>query len=429
MKKVLIIGNFWPYLPSNRGAGRIIELVNCLSDFGWQAIILTQPLTEKISSDKFQVIEVPFSGDIFEIWRKIFKKILRINPQKSIKNQIKQKLNNSKKKTYLDILFNIYQEIFGYPDTEKNWQKPAIEKAEELIKSGKIDAIISEYPVISHLIASELKKKYNIPWIADFCDLWSENHMYPYSSIRKYFDKRLEVKILKIADAIVTVSQPWADKLESLHKNSKIYSIPHGFDPAIINKRSFPLSDKFMITYTGRIYAESENPEPFFAAVKELLLERVIDPEKLLIRFYGDKDAWVEKIIEKYGLLSVCIFYDRLSKKDIIQKQQESQMLLLFAVENEKGCYTLKIYDYLAAKRPIIVVGGENGDVLDKLLEDTGAGLRGNTVDEIKNLLKEYYGEYIKFREVRYRGEERSLGDHDYMAVTRKFTEILNNII
>ena len=40
---------------------------------------------------------------------------------------------------------------------------------------------------------------------------------------KKYFEKKLEIKTIKHASAITTVSQPLADKLAELHENKQIY--------------------------------------------------------------------------------------------------------------------------------------------------------------------------------------------------------------
>ena len=49
--------------------------------------------------------------------------------------------------------------------------------------------VFSEYPVISHIVVSKLKNKFNFTWIADFADLWSMNTNYPFGFIRRLFDR------------------------------------------------------------------------------------------------------------------------------------------------------------------------------------------------------------------------------------------------
>ena len=83
-----------------------------------------------------------------------------------------------------------------------------------LLNNENFDAIISSSkPVTSHLIANDLKKEYEIPFIADMRDLWTQNHFYSFSRVRKFFDARLEKKVLNNADAIITVSEALKNKL------------------------------------------------------------------------------------------------------------------------------------------------------------------------------------------------------------------------
>ena len=57
-------------------------------------------------------------------------------------------------------------------------------------------------PTTSHIIAKELVKRKKIPWIADFRDLWTQNHYYTYSGIRHFFEKRLELDTVSSANAL-----------------------------------------------------------------------------------------------------------------------------------------------------------------------------------------------------------------------------------
>ena len=82
----------------------------------------------------------------------------------------------------------------------------------------KPSLIISSFPISSHLIAARLKKLHpETKWIADFPDLWSQNHFYPYIKLRQNLDKYLECNILKDCDKIITCMPGLA---KTLKKNS-----------------------------------------------------------------------------------------------------------------------------------------------------------------------------------------------------------------
>ncbi|KZX15833.1 hypothetical protein MBCUT_12530 [Methanobrevibacter cuticularis] len=136
-------------------------------------------------------------------------------------------------------IISMMGEVFAYPDGMKYWYKPAIEASQNIIENNDIDAIISSsWPITSHIIAKNIKKQYNIPWIADLRDLWNMNPYVHHTFIRSFFERRLEIKTFKYADALTTTTERAALKLKSLHKDKNVYPILSGFDPEDILKNN-----------------------------------------------------------------------------------------------------------------------------------------------------------------------------------------------
>ena len=67
----------------------------------------------------------------------------------------------------------ILEKIFS--NTEKKWKNNLKDELKSFLEKNDCREIIlvSEYPIISHVVVSELRKKFNFFWIADFFDLWS----------------------------------------------------------------------------------------------------------------------------------------------------------------------------------------------------------------------------------------------------------------
>jgi len=419
MKKVLIIAYFKPY---REGSIRVIRLVKCLPEFGWQPIILTAPLYER-PAPQFTVVETP-SRDALGFW----KKLLRADPKGDVRKQLKTRFGMTSKKSLVDFILNIGGAIVNYPDSAKGWKPFAVEAGSEFLQEENIDAMISIWPVTSHLIAKDLKIEYGIPWIADFPDLWSQNHNYSYGPLRRLIDRRLEVKTLSQADALLTVSQPWAEKLTALHKGKPVYAITHGFDPEEVNDPPAKLTAKFTITYTGSVYTKHD-PSKLFAAIRDLISTGTLNPDDIEVRFYGPKTEWLCKEIEQYGLSSIVKQYGLVPRNDAIKKQRESQLLLRLKWEGseERGAYSGKIFEYLAARRPILATGGVE-DVVTELLNETKAGISALTVEDIKNTFKELYKEYKQKGRVTYKGEEAKVNKYSHREMARKFSGILDHL-
>lgn len=422
MKRVLIIGYFWPY---RSGSKRVIGLSKYLPEFGWQPTVLTAPFQRK-PNPRFKVIVTPYR-DIIASW----KKRLHLKPNKGFQEQIGiPSLISERKKSFTSKLTRFIEGIITYPDVEKGWKPFAIKVGGEFLEKEKIDAIISIWPVTSHLIAKELKNKYKIPWIADFPDLWSQNAYYPYGILRKLLDRRLELKTIKWANALVTTSQPLAEKLKKLHKQKLICAITHGFDPEKVNFPPSDLTKKFTITYTGVLYSGKQDPSKLFIAIKDLISQGIIDPKDVEIRLYGRKEYWVAKEIKKYKLSTIVHQYGIVSRDASLEEQNESQILLLLNWEDprEKGVYTGKIFEYLAARRPILVTGGYRGDVVEKLIQETQVGIYCPKIEDIKKALEKFYSEYRENGRVTYHGNWTTIQGYSHKEMAKKFANILNQI-
>ena len=293
-----------------------------------------------------------------------------------------------------------------------------------------IDAIIStSSPVTSHIVAKQLKDKHGIPWVADFRDLWTQNNYYPYSTLRKAIERRLELKTLHKADALVTVSEPAARQLGILHKGKQLFAITNGFDPEEVNSMDEGLTDTFTITYTGNFYPKKRSPESLFVALRILISEGIIDVKQVEVRFYGAEAGWIDKQAERYGLRDIVKQFGIVPREVALDKQRESQLLLLIKWNDprERGVCPAKIFEYLAARRPILAVGGYD-DVISELLDETRAGTCGPTAEEVKNILKELYREYQAVGKAGYKGEEDKINRYSQREMAQKFAQVLDSV-
>ena len=421
MKKVLIIG----YLPWSRPGGsyRTAPLVKYLPEFGWQPVVVTPLLNDK-PPQELRIIETPYR-DALAFW----KKLVRFNPNELLGQQVKEKFGtNHNRKTLIDQALIVMLGLVTYPDAERGWQPFATRAADQLLQSEQIDAMISCRPIISNIVAHKLKEIYRIPWVVDYTDPWSQNTGYDYGPLRHRLDRRLELKTVASADALVSTSEPWAERLRALHTSKPVFTITHGFDPDEVNSPPVELTKKFTITYTGTIYTGNQDPLKLFHALHDLISDGTLQPEDIEVRFYGRKVVWLEKEIGNYGLSDIVRYYGQVPKETALQKQRESHLLLVLDWEDpaEPGIYTYKIFEYMAARRPILATGGQSDDIVARLLTDTGAGWHAPTVDDIKDALSKLYQEYRLKGNVSYNDREAEINKYSHYEMARKFAEILD---
>lgn len=423
-RKVLLITYYFPPRPGVASL-RLRGVAKYLPEYGWEPVILTAALPGA-PDRRFRVIQTPYPGDATAIW----KRKLHLQPERGFQEQLGiPRVVRESRRSLTTKLAILAKGMIAYPDEQKTWYPFAIEAGHDLLRREPFDALLSSSePVTSHLIAKELKETHYIPWIADLRDLWTQNHYYPYGSIRKIIERRLELRTLSAADALVTVSAPLAEQLSSLHKGKPISVIPNGFDPEEVS--SAPLTEEFTITYTGQLYQGKRDPTLLFHSLRDLIAEGVIDPCRVKVRFFCPPPYWLEQEIRRHRLEEVVKLCGVVPREVALMRQRESQILLLLNWDNpqEQGIYTGKLFEYLAARRPILAVGGPGG-VVKELLEETGAGVHVSNLVSLKEVLKDQYSEYLRSGRVSYRGKEDRLQRYSHHEMARKFAEVLQKVL
>ncbi len=433
MRKVLIVTHLV------RASPRIPGLAKYLPEFGWEPIVLTAPLhmghslghgNDGAASGAYRTIEVHYVDNVDHL-SSFLKRSSGFEARKGVRRQSEKRYGSRSAKSLLvGLALRVFKEIFYCPDQDKSLKNPAIKSGRKLLDNEPVDAIISSSsPVTSHLIAKNLKGQSDVLWVADLRDLWSQNHNYPYSSLRKAIDRRLEKRTLRPTDALVTVAEPLVEKLQTLHRGKTVYSIPNGFDPEEVNPGR-RLTSKFTITYTGQIYRGKQDPLKLMRALKKLISEEAMNLSEVEVRFYGYEEAWLAAEIEELGLSQIVKQYGEIPRKEALEKQRESQVLLLLNFEDpsEKGTVTMKIFEYLAAKRPILLTGGFHEDVKEQMLSETKAGIYTKDEQSIEKTLKNMYREYKAKGEVSYSGNEEKINQYSHREMAKKFAKLLDSL-
>ena len=423
-KKVLLIAYSFPPRQAI-GSQRPYKLSKYLPAFGWDTVILTA---------KYPGMR-PAGARVIEAENRDIINLIKLKIGLKADEGLHQQIGISVSKNYQHSgfksnLIKLGKEIIQFPDKQHGWYKFAIKSAVDLINAENIDAIIStSYPVTAHLIARSLKQKFNIPWIADLRDPWTQNPYVNKFGIIKYFEKKLEIKTLSDADAIVALTEPWANDLRKLHKSKKVVCITNGYDEDEFPENSVKLNNKLTITYTGMLYNGKRDPSVLFKVVSQLINENKINRNMIEIIFYSPKEDWLISSIRKYNLESVVCLKDIIPRSDVLKKQMESQLLLILLWDNinEVNFCPGKIYEYMGARRPIIAIGGSKG-VVNDILKVTNAGKFADNINSLRNILLEYYEEFTQSGEVKCISNNR-IDKYNYKVIAKEYSSLLNGII
>jgi hypothetical protein len=246
----------------------------------------------------------------------------------------------------------------------------------KLVKKEKITHLISSFrPYSDHAIAWLLKWRFpHLYWIADFRDLHidpSRPLMY-LPTLQRWFNQ----KIIKRASLVTTVSEGLGQQLRFFHSN--IYVLRNGIDPhSSVAENDQQVGSKFVIAYTGSLYPGFQNPALLFEALFNLMQNGLLTAADVQLVYAGkDGDFW-QKELEVWNLASIAIDRGMLSLQDARGLQQQSclNVLLSWATPDLQGILTGKLYEYLAARKPILaLVEGAKDPELELILEQTQSG-------------------------------------------------------
>lgn len=395
--KILLVSVF--FYPQNAIATlRVGQWAKYWSEQGHDVTVLT---TQKypfmvncdynyILPNRIKIVEVPYLPRYFRTTKSSIP-----TPQEGStrlnESHIIARIKRSTKtlRTMLGAFFDIYT----------LWIFPAKRAGTVLVSTEKFDLIISSFsPSAAHIVASYLKKKaQHSIWIADYRDLWTDNHLSRASWVFRKIGEAIEKKVIAKADILTTVSHPLAKILQDKFPNIPTYTIENGFDSQEFPKWKETLKHQVLqihfpiiISYTGTIYPGKRDPEPLFKAISELIQEGDITTAQIQVHFFGNNLYEVNKILKKTPIYTpfVTLFGMR-TRQEALQAQKNST-LLLFLEWNDpsaKGVLTGKLFEYLVSGKAILAVGIDYHNSAGELIKKSGTGICCIDKEEIKNIL------------------------------------------
>ncbi len=408
-KKVLIIAYHYP--PSNNGGvARPVHLAKYLPRHGWEPVVLCSGEGDDRGPSGEKVLRAaePFAR--------------------------RRTADASPSGTGTGLLKRLLKKYVLVPDGKRLWLKPAVAAAESLIKSENIDCIVSTSPPeTSHLVAGKLKSKFGVPWLADFRDGWTfepPRNEFPVSRRRSARMLKMEARTLDRADAVTSATLPINQDFIARYpaRRERLHYLPNGFDPEN-ERKDAPTSGekKLRFLFTGRFSLSSEEitPEYLFeglriAAAKEPALART--GEFTLMGQFTDGEKALANGLE--GMVNWRPFADRSAA---IALQHRAAVNVLVTSRARKSVATGKVYEYLAARRPILALA--EGNEAERIVRETDSGLcvppddANRISDAILGLLKMWKEGGLE-NAFSFRGIDR----FSYENISRDFAAILNDV-
>lgn len=377
VKRVLIITYYWP--PSG-GAGvqRWLKFTKYLPGFGWQPVVYTPENPEAPVDDPSLLEDISDETEVIKrpIWEPydLYKRFIGMGSDDRINAGFLNERRKSEKKEGISVW--IRGNLF-IPDARRFWINPSARFLGKYLREHPVDAVISTGPPHSmHLIARKLKKRFNLPWIADFRDPWTEIDFYDQLRLTRRSDQKhraREGSVLREADRVVVIGKTMAGRFSMAHPVTPVV-IPNGYDEADFKGEAQQGDGKFSIVHVGAMNRDRNHPA-FWEAISEMIAGEPALASSLVIKLVGKLDLSVHQSISDHGLGAVVEITPYLPHDRIIPLLRSASVLYLpiNQTPNAKSIQTGKLFEYLAAGRPILGTGPADGDAA-AILKECNAG-------------------------------------------------------
>ncbi len=348
MKNVLIIVYYFPPMGGS-GVQRPLKFIKYLREFGWNPIVLCP------EPGAYHVFDESLQKELEELEVEVH----RVEGNTPLHAAGERKIILPK---WLENLLRKISTFFWFPDNKKGWIKPGVAKAEELIKTKKIDIVFATAPPYSNLIlAKKIKERFNIPLVMDLRDDWLESHLIKYPSAWHYSKmKTIEKETLSFADQIVTINNYISESIDGRGINSRETSvITQGFDPddfdSKVEKNHQP--GKLSFLYSGTFYPDS-GPVIFLKAMASFLKENPEYKEVIELQFQGVLSERDRTLFSTYKLDENVKDFGFVPHSEAVQNVRQADVLWLNnAHSKNSGMISLgKTYEYMASEKPILAM-------------------------------------------------------------------------
>lgn len=260
------------------------------------------------------------------------------------------------------------------PDEGVGWGLPALMHGVKLVEQRDIHVLYSTAPHYStHVTGLLLKKITGRPWVADFRDPWVGNTFARFpTGLHRWLHSRLEYMVIKNADAVLTISSGLNEMLRERYPSvpaGKFHTLHNGYDPDDFDVPPAELpGSKFIFVHAGSFYGE-KNPGTFLQALSQACRSLPGLAGQVLVYFVGHGAGPYLELAGQLGLGDTVRAAGYVPHREAVGYIKAAHVALLIP-GGDKTAATGKVFQYLAAQKPILTIAhSDNGvfAILDEL--------------------------------------------------------------
>jgi glycosyltransferase involved in cell wall biosynthesis len=334
-RKALFITYHFPPSAAS-GTFRILGFTRHLSEFGWQPMVVAPPSTPWEPVDPQLLAQVPPDTPCLRV------------PYPEGR------------------LARLAMGVAGH----RIWLPKAFFRCLEVVRAHRPDTIVTSGPPhCVHLLGLAIKRRYGLPWLADFRDpMVRHDSHHRKRTMGSRFEALAEKSIFRHADRIIANAPLASGEIQQAYPEyrHKILTITNGFDPESFPNRASPRSSKqaIRIVHTGEFYA-GRDPRPFLDVLAELRSAGThleFPFQVVLLGRHDDLPFDLRAAIGERSLREVVELAGQVSYDEAIRQMIDADILLLLDAPGRRMGVPAKLYEYLGARRPVLALAESDGD-------------------------------------------------------------------
>ena len=385
MKRLLVVAYFFPPIGGG-GCQRTLKLVRYLEPLGWTSTVVTARDPDYWILDPTLLEEVPRSTEVIRAPGATPHRLVRLLARGGVPVEWRQGARDPGAFRNLRRL----QSWLLVPDGYRQWARQAERAAARRIEAGGVDAIwTTSSPESAHLAGLGLKRRFALPWIADFRDPWVGRVTYaPPTPWHDGRHRALERAVIEGADRITLVSEAmvalYRDRYPAVPPERFVY-VPNGVDSddwlrsGRLASTAAAIEDadrdrgRFVLLHAGQL-AHRPTARTLLRAVRRVIEADPSAAGAMRLRFLGGNEELLPRDLDDPDLRTVVDLKPSRPHLEALAAMRRADALVLLGHGGgaDSLLYTGKIYEYLTSGRPVLGIldPGPGAD----LLRASGAG-------------------------------------------------------
>lgn len=254
------------------------------------------------------------------------------------------------------------------PDPQILWAPSAVAHGRRVLRARPHDVILATAPPYSaFIVGARLSRRSGVPLVLDYRDEWEiSNNVWENRKTQGFsqkWQKSMQNRLLRQASAVIATTEASAERIAGVARRAgsaaEVTCIYNGYDPEDFTGQppARGTSDRVCLRYTGTLWGLT-SIEPIVSAM-ELLASR--DPEaadrlelSVVGRRTGDQDALVSRLAGAHHVHRE----DYVPHSEVINRMRTADWLCLLLSDTHDAPRVVpaKVFEYMAARRPILAV-------------------------------------------------------------------------